>query len=38
MVIQSAITELHPVVVEEQHGHREMAAPTLVVLVLPGKS
>jgi hypothetical protein len=38
VVLQTAIPEMYPVVGEEEHGHREMMAPELVVLVLPGKS
>ena len=38
VILQTAIPEMYPVAGEEEHGHREMTAPELVVLALPGKS
>jgi len=34
---EMVIQEMHPGVVEEEHVHREMVAPALVALALPGK-
>jgi len=38
VVLQTAIPEMYPAAAAAEHGHREITAPELVVLVLPGKS